>query len=337
VQQNQAFPNPLVFQLVDSSGNPISGLIVNFALASGSASISSTSATTNAEGQVSVNVTAGNVPGTVTITATYSTFTATATLTVIGIGPNVVVSSFVNAASGQPGLAPCGLALVTGSGLAPGINGIVYGASPVGPEFPWPLSLSGVVITVNGSLAPLQAVSNQGGVQQVNFQTPCETVPGSPATVVVQVNGVSTSVPGVTVFPAQPGIFTYGASPSGTPYALVTDSNGNYLTSTNLAQAGNTYYLYATGMGQTNPPAATNAIGTGETIPVSSVILAINNVGVPVLSAEYQPDSRGVYVIAFTIPVGVFQTGTNQAISLGMTINGQTFTDSSPVALPGIH
>jgi hypothetical protein len=81
----------------------------------------------------------------------------------------------------------------------------------------------------------------------------------------------------------------------------------------------------------------TNAIGTGETIPVSSVILSINNTGVPVVSAQYQPDARGVYVITFTIPVGVFQTGTNQAIELGMTINGQTFTDSSPVALPGIH
>ena len=332
---NKAFTAPLVFQLLDTNSNPVPSAVVNFALASGSATLSVPSATTNAQGQVSVSVTAGNVAGTVTVTATYSTFTASATLTVTAQGLPLTVSSFVNAASGQAGLTPCGLALVTGAGLAPEINGVVIGGNTLGIG-PLPYTLAGVSITINGTPVPLQAISNQNGIQQVNFQTPCEIVTGSPATVVVTVGATATTVPNVIVFPAQPGIFTY-AGPSGINYGYVIDSNGNTITPSNLASAGQTYYLIATGLGQTTPPALTNAVGTGgESIPVGNVILAINNVGVPVTSVQYQQGARGLYVIAFQIPVP-FATGANEAISLGVTVNGQTFYDSAQVALPGIH
>ena len=330
--ENQVFPTPLVFQVSDSKGNPIPGLVVNFSLGGGSASISTTSATTNANGQVSVNVTAGNAAGAVTITATYSTFTASAGLTVTAPGPGVTLSSFVNAASGQGGLTPCGLALVTGSGLATSVSGVMLGNTlGIGPL---PYTLAGVTITINGTPAPLQAVSNQNGIQQVNFQTPCELVTGSPATVVVQVGSVSTQVTGVTVYPAQPGVFTY-AGPSGINYGYVIDSNGNALTPSNLAQAGKTYYLFATGLGAV-PGVTTDSEGTNQTLPASSVTLAINNTPVTVNSVQYLQGALGEYLIAFTIPVP-FGTGTNLPLALGMTVNGQTFYDNSPVALPGIH
>ena len=332
---NKPFTAPLVFQLLDTNNNPVPGLVVNFALAGGSATLSAPSATSNTQGQVSVSVTAGNVAGPVTILATYTTFTASATLTVTAQGLPISASSFVNAASGQAGLAPCGLALVTGAGLAPEITGVVIGGNALGIG-PLPYTLAGVSITINGTPVPLQAVSNQNGIQQVNFQTPCEIVTGSPATVVVTVGNNSTPIPNVTVFPAQPGIFTY-PGPSGINYGYVIDSNGNTLTPSNLAHAGQTYYLIATGLGQTTPAALTNSVGTGgETIPVGNVILALNNVGVPVTSVQYQQGARGLYVIAFQIPVP-FATGANEAISLGVTINGQTFYDSAQVALPGIH
>jgi uncharacterized protein (TIGR03437 family) len=313
---------------------------VTFAVASGSASISTLPTATNTLGQVSVSVTAGNVAGPVTITATYSTFTASASLTVTAPGPAVTVSSFVNAASGQAGLTPCGLGVVTGSGLAPGINGVVYPPNYAQGFLPWPTTLANVTITINGTPAPIQAVSNQNAIQQVNFQTPCEIVTSSPATVVVQVGAVTTQVPNVAVFPAQPGIFTY-AGPTGINYGYVVDSNGNYLSTTNLAHAGQTYYMIATGMGQTTPAASTNAVGSGQTIPPGNIILAINNIGVPVTSVQYLQGTRGEYLITFTIPAvanGVpFPTGTNLPIALGVTINAQTFFDNSPVAIPGIH
>ncbi len=111
------------------------------------------------------------------------------------------------------------------------------------------------------------------------------------------------------------------------------DSNGNTLTPSNLAHAGQTYFLIVTGMGQTIPAASTNSVGTGEIVPASNVILAINNVGVPVSSVQYQQGARGVYIIAFTLPVP-FATGTNLPLALEMTVNSQTFYDNMPVFCP---
>jgi len=337
---NQPFPAPVVFQLTDNSNNPIPGLTVVFSLGGGSASLSTTSATSNASGQVSLTVTAGNTAGTVVIGAAYSTFSASASLTVIAPGPSVTVSSFVNAASGQPGLTPCGLALVTGAGLAAGVNGIIPG-NPLGIG-PLPFSVNNVSISVDGTPAPIQSVSNQNGLQQVNFQTPCTTVTGSPATVVVQVGSVTTTVQNVPVYPAQPGIFTF-AGTGGIAYGwVISAADGSYLTPSNLAHAGQTYYLVATGLGQTTPAAITDSDGTGsQTISVQNVILDISNIGIPVTSAIYLQGAIGEYVITFTIPAVAnnqpFPTGTNMPLALGVTVNGQTFYDNSAVALPGIH
>jgi uncharacterized protein (TIGR03437 family) len=338
-QENTAFTQQLVFALKDNNNNPLTGFTVNFSLGGGSATLSAASAITNSLGQVSVNVTAGNAPGTVTITATYSTFSASGTLTVIAPGPNVQSTSFLNAASLQQGLVPCGLATVTGPGLAPGVTGISSGNSlGIGPL---PLTWQGVTITVDGITAPILTVSNLNNVQQVNFQTPCE-IPTGTATVVVEVNSGSTTIPGVTVYPTQPGIFTF-AGPGGINYGwVISAANGSYLQPGNLAHAGQTYYLVATGLGQTSPNATTNSPGTGaQTISASQVVLFIDNIGVPVTSVQYLEGEVGEYIITFTIPTTAngqpFPTGMNLPIQLGgITSGGQTIYDNSPVALPGI-
>jgi uncharacterized protein (TIGR03437 family) len=230
---------------------------------------------------------------------------------------------------------PCGLATVTGAGLAAGVNGIVSGNTlGIGPL---PYILEGVSISVNGSAAPLLSVSNQNGVQQVNFQTPCDVTPTGSGIVTVQVSSATTQVTGVTIYPTQPGIFTY-AGPGGLAYGwVISAKDGSYLTASNQAHAGQTYYLVATGLGQTSPAAVTNAPGTGnQTIPVSQVTLAINNVGVPVTSVQYVEGVVGEYIITFTIPTP-FASGTNLPIALGgIASNGQTIFDNSKVYLPGI-
>lgn len=336
---NQAFASPVVFQITDSHGNPYPGLTVNFSVVGGSASISPPSATTNSQGQVSVSVTAGATAGTITISATYGSFTATASLTAQAPGLPISASSFANLASSQPGLVPCGLATVTGTGLAASVNGVVIG-NPTGIG-PLPYTLAGVTITVNLIPAPIRYVLNQNGIQQVNFQTPCETVPGN-ATVIVQVNSSTTTVNGVTIYPAQPGIFTY-AGPSGIAYGeVISATNGSYLTPSNLAVPGNTYYLVATGLGQTTPAITTNAAGTGaQIINPANVVLAIDNIGVPVNSVVYQPEGIGVYLIQFTIPTlannAPFPTGQNLPITLGVIAGGQTIFDTAPAAIPGIQ
>lgn len=81
-------PNPLVVQINDPSGNPQAGVTVDFAVTSGSGSVSPASAVTNASGQASTTLTLGAAPGATnpvpnTVNATASgiggvTFTTTA-------------------------------------------------------------------------------------------------------------------------------------------------------------------------------------------------------------------------------------------------------------------
>ncbi|MBU7587107.1 MAG: DUF4082 domain-containing protein [Nostoc sp. TH1S01] len=83
-----ALPNPLIVQVKDSSGNPQSGVTVNFAATNGGGSVSPTNAVTDANGQASTVLTLGYAlgatsPVTNTVDATASgmgsvTFTATA-------------------------------------------------------------------------------------------------------------------------------------------------------------------------------------------------------------------------------------------------------------------
>ncbi len=184
---------------------------------------------------------------------------------------------------------------------------------------------------INGADVPLYSVSNLNGVQQVNFQTPCETVPGL-ATVVIQVNGATTVVSAVQVLATQPGIINY-AGPNNMPYGYVISMlDGTTVTPNNPAHRGGTYYMVVTGLGQTTPPIITNAVGTGsQVIPLSQVIVGVNNAGVPVTLAEYASGEVGVYVIGFTIPANA-PTGTNQP--LAVEVNG---VFGNPVYLPAVQ
>ncbi len=71
---------PLVVQ-VSSNGTPLSGVTVNFAVTTGTASVSPTSTTTDASGQARASVTLGTSAGSVVVTATVVGTTLTQTFT----------------------------------------------------------------------------------------------------------------------------------------------------------------------------------------------------------------------------------------------------------------
>ena len=217
-----------------------------------------------------------------------------------------------------------------GTGVAPGVQGAI-----TGPSF-GPLSYSiGPInsLTIGGIPAPLSSVSNENGVQQATFQVPCEATPGT-ANVVITVNNVATTVPGVQVLAAQPGIFTY-SGPNNIQYgAVISAADSTYVTPSNFAKRGQLYYVVVTGLGQTTPPASTDNPGNGQ--PVNATIIAgVNNAGVGTGSATYAAGLIGAYLVPFTIPLSA-PTGANQALSVAAIVNGQVIYSNS-VFIPGVQ
>ncbi|HSP67088.1 MAG TPA: Ig-like domain-containing protein [Bryobacteraceae bacterium] len=332
VNTGQVFPSPVVFVVRDASNNPVPGIVVNLSV-SGSATLSNTTATTDSQGQVRTTVTAGASPGTITVSASFGNLSATATLSSHLPGPEVTVSNFKNAASLANGLTPCGLITVIGNGLAPGVQGVLSGLSAFGPL---PYSLGPVSsITVNNIPAPIQAVANQSGVQQINFQAPCELQAGT-ATVVINVSGASATVSNVPVFAVQPGIFTY-AGPNNIPYgAVIRAVDGSYVTPSNPARRGERLYMVVTGMGQGTPTIVTNSAGTGTQNIALPVVVGISDRGVPVLSARYLFGSIGAYLIEFQVPTDS-PVGPNQSLAVAvLTNNGTNYVFGNPVFLPAV-
>ncbi len=330
-----AFAQPLVFQVKDNTGKPLSGISVTFAVATGSATLNPATATSDAQGLASTTVTAGSVPGAVSVTASAAGFTASANLTVQAPGPTITSASFFNAASFQPGLVPCGLGTVIGNGIAPTVTGVIAGSSGFGPL---PYTLGGLSMTIGGVPVPLYSISNQNGKQQATFQTPCETAVGTTTAVVTVNGGTPSTITGVPVAPAQPGIFTY-AGPNNIQYgAVIRAVDGSYVTPSNLAHRGETYYLVATGLGQTTPSIVTNSTTITTESVNAQIIVGVNNAGVPVTSAQYLAGSIGVYIVGFQIPADA-PTGTNVPLAIAAIPNTGTpqVIYGNPVFLPGVQ
>lgn len=184
-------PEPVVFRVEDQNRLPYPGVRVQ-AAAAGGGEVDTAQAITDENGEVRFRWRPGVAPGnTLTLTAEGG---ATTTLTALG-RPFLSTSSITNAASFQSGLAPFGLHTIFGSNLSAG--------QTVAAALPWPASINGVEVLVNGRLQPLVYVSDN----QINFYL-WDSFPGA-TSATVQVNSAVGSSEVITVpyNPIQPGIF----------------------------------------------------------------------------------------------------------------------------------
>jgi uncharacterized protein (TIGR03437 family) len=264
------------------------------------------------------------------VTATYNTFTATASLSSRAAGPTVTSASFTNAASGAPGMTPCGLVTVTGNGIA-STAGVVTGQNLFGL---WPTSLSGLSITANNVPVPIQAVINDQFGQRANFQAPCELTPGT-ATVVVTVNGASTTVSGVPVAAVQPGIFTFAGANNKLYGIVIHASDGAFVTSSNPARRGDQYYMIVTGLGQVTPATTTGAVGTGTQDVKLSLAVGLHDLGITPISARYLAGYIGAYRVDFVIPPDA-PLGPDQNLAIAAYVNGTDLLFGNPVLMPAV-
>lgn len=166
----------------------------------------------------------------------------------LSTAPYFTIASITNAASFESGISPGGIAAIFGTNLSHNLNGIL-GTQ----QIPLPTTLGGVSVTVGGIAAPLFAVANLNGTEQINVQIPWEIAGQSSVPVVVN-NGLISALVNVPVLQTQPGVFLV----NGTAAAL----HGVGLapiTAASPAAKGEIVVLYATGLGAVSPPVLSGA------------------------------------------------------------------------------
>ncbi|MBI1357278.1 MAG: hypothetical protein GC160_23300 [Acidobacteria bacterium] len=305
-------PMDLTVDLLNDLGAGAGGLEVTWSVVEGSGSfVGSTSTLTDAQGRSTIGVMAGSQLGRLVLQAKALDFTALFELTVVGRLPVVSSVGFVNAASFVVGLTPCSAASIFGVGLMEGVDGVVLASGA-----PFPTRLRGVRVLVDGVEAPILALVNVNGQEQINIQVPCFTrAPSNNVVVTLENNGVSSTFPGVRTFAAQPGIFEVNL-PEGR-FAAALHADYSLVEPGNPARPGETILVYWTGGGPITPALATNAPGG------SSPLSFTDNAPTVTLDGKIQEVAASVYaptlLTAYQVNI-VISTDTRTGL-LPLTIN----------------
>jgi uncharacterized protein (TIGR03437 family) len=274
---NTPLPEPIVVRITDINNLPYPGARL-VASASPGGSVSPGDSQTDAAGLASFRWTPGAGASNQLRISIQGASEVSATVTA---GSSVPVAAAVgNGASFDLALSPGAFGTVTGVNLT--------GGATAEAGFPWPQSLAGVRVLLDGRAVPLLYASDR----QINFQVPPDA-PLGPATLSVERASASPAKAPVVIQPVAPGIFVdhatgYGAiRPAGT--ADVTDSNP--------VAAGEYIEIYCTGLGATRPSG-----GLNWTVAAPTVF--INGVSAPVVFSGLT-GTPGLYQINARIPQGI--------------------------------
>ena len=184
------------------------------------------------------------------------------------------IASVVNAASFEDGIAAGALQTINGANLAAG--------QTASAPYPWPTTLAGTQVLLNGSALPLLYVSDR----QINFYVPPDATLGA-ATIEVARAGAKTAV-SVSVAGGQPGIFNGAVLHANTSISAVTTP----------VAAGDYIEIYCTGLGPTKPA---NGLQQTAYLPV----VFIGAIPVEPVYSGLAPGLPGVYQVNVQIPKGL--------------------------------
>ena len=214
-----------------------------------------------------------------------------------GAQPSPEITSVVNAAGFQPGIAANSWITIKGTNLASTTgdwsNSVVNGRLPT--------SLDGVSVAIGGKAAYVYYISPG----QLNVLAP--DIPAGPVTVTVT-TPVGTAVSFASnASPYGPAFFLWPGS-----QAVATRQDYSYAAkagtfagaATVAAKPGEVIILWATGLGPTLPatPSGVSVPLDGSYPTASSPTVTINNAPVTVYGAALAPGSAGLYQIAIQVP-----------------------------------
>jgi uncharacterized protein with beta-barrel porin domain len=185
---NAAFAGPLQVNALNS-GVPAPGVIINWAVTSGSAVLSAPTSVTDAAGNAAIGVTAGATAGPATITGTRQdapSATATFTLSVDALGSLAVIGGDGQLLASGVASAPLQVKLTNAAGL-PVAGAVVAWTTSTG-------TLASASSTTNATgVASNTVITTTAGAVQVSASSPLATAPA-----VFALNGALASLGGLT-------------------------------------------------------------------------------------------------------------------------------------------
>jgi uncharacterized protein (TIGR03437 family) len=207
------------------------------------------------------------------------------------VTPAIASGGILNAANYTAQVSPGALATLFGS------NFVGSGESGTA-SVPLPASFAGVSVSVNGKAAPVLFISTD----QINFQIPWETAPGS-ATVTVSSSAIQSAAAKVTVLAAAPGLFFQGSQ------AIVQNFDYSLNSSSNPAKDGALIIAYLTGAGAVSPAVADGAPASASPVSnvTSTVTATIDSQTAQVKFAGLAPDFVGLWQVNLLVPAGLAQ------------------------------
>jgi uncharacterized protein (TIGR03437 family) len=215
--------------------------------------------------------------------------------------PIVASSGITDAASFRafPPLAPGTLIAISGTMLAD--------QTLQAPGAPWSTTLGDTSLLIAGQSLPIDNTS----AGQVTAVIPYGIVVNTQQQILVQrANTLSLPVQ-VNLAPASPAIFTTSGS--------ITDAQGNPITPTNPATAGQIITLYCTGLGELQQPVTAGSAGPASSATVTPVTVSIGGQPATVQFAGLAPQLVGMYIVQAVVPAGI-----TSGAQVPVTITSQT-------------
>jgi uncharacterized protein (TIGR03437 family) len=213
------------------------------------------------------------------------------------VAPFLTSAGVTNAASYESGLVAGSLATIFAAGVKDDTG--IASADRV----PLPSSITGVTVTINGFTAPVLAVANVNGQEQVNVQTPWQLAGAVSASVVVTRDGRSSTPVDVPVLARQPGIFTV----NGRDAVIVHHADNTLVTVGRPLVRGEYAYFYAAGLGPVDHAPPSGSGGPRDPLAAARADVRVTLGGVP-CETQYSglaPDFVGVYQVNIRVPDGV--------------------------------
>ncbi len=215
----------------------------------------------------------------------------------VGNGPLGIVNaaSFVSG-----GLVPGGMATLFGSNLttATGIN--LASGLPLATEL-----LKSSVKFNNAIAAPIFAVDNVQGQQQINFQVPWELDALIGSSVVLQVfnNGAISPTVKVPVLAAQPGVFAYNVGAD--LFGVVLHADFTLADSAHPVTGDEVVLIFCTNLGAVSPKIKSGVAGSGQELTVAATSVTIGGSPAIVSYSGLASGFVGLYQVNAKVPKGL--------------------------------